>query len=932
MSSRAPAPVSRALWWRVLFGVFVVCLLGPVPTPAWAQDAPLSADQKQALSEWIAARSADLERAAEARVTASLTEEAGSTTESSVSALIAETAEAASPVQSETGASPAAAPPASAPEPEPTAPAESSPAPARPPQAAPAGDLKLLVDILNDPARREALVSLLQAADSGAAPAATTDGTAAASAPGPGVGPGTGITATAPAPAPETASAPPPSEAAGTADDGKGTAPLPIVAPDLSALTAYLHERYEYIVWSSGVTTQVPELLDWIRLQLDDDMRGQWLNLLWQLGLVILVGLLAVVLGRMTVHGAARQLKEKAAETATSRRVVLLLTRLVLQLVPVVLFAIAAQATLPLIDATLRTELVAAAVITSLVMQRAGTVVLRGLFAPRDTSLRLLPLGDEFSAILYRGLRLIVPTIIFGYLAVEVARLFGMPLGSRLLLAHLVGFLVTIFTVRTIFRMRSNVKQAIRAVSLGTSAATAWITGLQRGFADIWHLLAAAYVVVIYVAWVLDSEQWFSLAGWATLKTVMLVIAALVALSWIQTWRDAAMVRLTASTRFDRHMRERTRRYLGLAAGTARILVGLVCLVLILESWSLGAVGWVTDGLGGRAMTIALNLTLVMAVALALWEGVNYAIKGYLTTTDAQGKVIERGQRERTLLPLLRNVLSVFLVVVVTLILLSELGLDIAPLLAGAGVVGLAIGFGSQKLVQDVITGVFNLLEDTIAVGDVVQVGGHAGVVEAMSIRSLRLRDLSGNLHTIPFNGVDTVTNMTKDFSFYLMDIGVAYRENTDEVCQVIRDIGAELQQDPEYGTVILEPVEVLGVDGFQDSAVIIKARIKTKPIMQWWVGREYNRRLKMRFDALGIEIPFPHMTLYFGVDKDGNAPPAHLHVDRLAAMGSRARATTTAGDAVPALAPTPSGAGKPPEGTALLPDPDGEDGSGDGR
>nr|WP_246152217.1 mechanosensitive ion channel domain-containing protein [Roseospira navarrensis] len=300
-------------------------------------------------------------------------------------------------------------------------------------------------------------------------------------------------------------------------------------------------------------------------------------------------------------------------------------------------------------------------------------------------------------------------------------------------------------------------------------------------------------------------------------------------------------------------------------------------------------------------------------------------IQRYLTSTDADGKVVERGQRERTLLPLLRNVLTVFLVVVASLIVLSEIGVDIAPLLAGAGVIGLAIGFGSQKLVQDVISGVFNLLEDTIGVGDVVQVGTHAGVVEAMSIRSIRLRDLSGNLHTIPFSAVDTVTNMTKDFSYYLMEVAVAYRENTDQVTQILREIAAGLQQDDEYGPVILEALEVLGVDGFKNSAVIIKARIKTKPIMQWWVGREFNRRMKHRFDAEGIEIPYPHMTLYFGVDKQGNAPPAHLHVDRLAAMGEHA--TRPGAVATPG---TPLDAN--PSGAAVgLPDPDGS-GPGEGR
>jgi small-conductance mechanosensitive channel len=215
------------------------------------------------------------------------------------------------------------------------------------------------------------------------------------------------------------------------------------------------------------------------------------------------------------------------------------------------------------------------------------------------------------------------------------------------------------------------------------------------------------------------------------------------------------------------------------------------------------------------------------------------------------------------------------------MVVLAELGVNITPLLAGAGVVGLAVGFGAQKLVQDVITGWFILMEDTIAVGDVAEVAGHAGLVERISIRTIRLRDLSGVVHTIPFSAVDSVKNFTKDFSYYLFEVGVAYREDTDEVVEVLREIDAEMREDPELGPDILEPLEVMGVDRFEDSAVIVRVRTKTKPLRQWAVGREFNRRMKKAFDARGIEIPFPHQTVYFGVDKEGKAPPATLRMEQ---------------------------------------------------
>ena len=219
----------------------------------------------------------------------------------------------------------------------------------------------------------------------------------------------------------------------------------------------------------------------------------------------------------------------------------------------------------------------------------------------------------------------------------------------------------------------------------------------------------------------------------------------------------------------------------------------------------------------------------------------------------------------------------VVLITLVVMVTLSELGLNIGPLLAGAGVIGLAIGFGAQTLVKDIITGLFILVEDHISVGDVVKVGTHAGTVEKLTLRTIQLRDLGGTVHVIPFSAVTTLENMTKGFSRYVFNVGVAYREDTDHVVDVLRELGEELLQDEQFKPFILEPLEILGVDSFGDNAVNIKARITTVPIKQWSVGREFNRRMKIRFDELGIEIPFPHRTIYFGEDLSGNAPPARI-------------------------------------------------------
>lgn len=243
-----------------------------------------------------------------------------------------------------------------------------------------------------------------------------------------------------------------------------------------------------------------------------------------------------------------------------------------------------------------------------------------------------------------------------------------------------------------------------------------------------------------------------------------------------------------------------------------------------------------------------------------------------------EGALQSPGQVKRadTLSHVIRDVARIMILTIGGMMILSEVGVDLKPLLAAAGLGGLAIGFGGQSLVKDVISGFFILLEDSIRVGDVVEIAGVGGVVEEVRLRTITLRDLAGNVHVVPNGVVDKVKNMTKLYSYYLFDVGVAYRESVDEVMVVLKDIAAELQADPAFGPDILAPLEMLGVDQFADSAVIIKCRIKTKPIQQWRIGREMNRRIKNTFDAKGIEIPFPHQTIYWGEPKRGVPPPLY--------------------------------------------------------
>lgn len=225
----------------------------------------------------------------------------------------------------------------------------------------------------------------------------------------------------------------------------------------------------------------------------------------------------------------------------------------------------------------------------------------------------------------------------------------------------------------------------------------------------------------------------------------------------------------------------------------------------------------------------------------------------------------EAAKRVNTLFRLVRQGVRVAVLVIATLVVLKELGVDIGPVLAGAGILGLAVGFGAQNLVRDVISGFFFILENQVRVGDVAVINGTGGLVEKVNFRTIVLRDLAGTVHVFPNGTVTTLSNMTQEWSAYVFEIGVAYREDTDRVVEVLKRVGEGLREDATCGPLILEEMEIFGVDKFDDSAVVIKGRIKTRPIKQWQVGREFLRRVKRAFDEEGIEIPFPHRTFYFG-------------------------------------------------------------------
>ena len=280
-------------------------------------------------------------------------------------------------------------------------------------------------------------------------------------------------------------------------------------------------------------------------------------------------------------------------------------------------------------------------------------------------------------------------------------------------------------------------------------------------------------------------------------------------------------------------------------------------------------VSWIINTLTAFAES-GLNVLIIVGLAFLAVKSASGALARVNRCLIQSQSVDEKDpeaheKRITTITGLMGTIVATLIWVTALLMTLQQLGIDVAPVLASVGIVGLAIGFGAQNLVRDFISGFFLILENQVRVGDVVSVNGTGGLVENINFRTLILRDLSGVVHVFPHGIITTLSNRTKGWSAYVMDIGVAYKEDTDEVTAIMKKVGEEMERDTIYGPRILEPIEVFGVDQFGDSAVIIKARMKTVPVQQWFVGREYLRRLKKAFDAKNIEIPFPHRTLYMG-------------------------------------------------------------------
>jgi small-conductance mechanosensitive channel len=706
-----------------------------------------------------------------------------------------------------------------------------------PPPAAPAADLGRLIEVLRDDARRAELLRALEAAD------------AARSAPG----------MSAPEATPE-----PPAEAPLLAPNTLGAQLLMGASQRLQALS-------DSLVAAAEALTDLRGVAGWLNNMMRDPVtQGRIFDAAWKLALLFTLGLIAEWATARALRRYSDRLDSLAPEAGNvwtwMRRVPLVLARFVLDLIPIAAFAVISYGMIGFVRPLPTTELVLLVANNSYMALRAIMAGSRMLFSPASSHLRLVQVADETAAYITIWIRRVAVVAIAGYAVAEAGLLFGLPWSAYDAILRLSLLAVSILLVIVILQNRGPVAEALRAPPLAEGEqpdrTRRMFRALRDRLADVWHLLAILWLFALWGVWALEIRDGFErLLRGSALTLLIIGLAKLADVLFRRGITRGFRIGPDMARRYP-GLELRANRYLPVLKGFGSGVIVVVALLFLLEAWGLDAFAWFRRGqLGARLLGSLVSITLTVAVAIVVWELANAAIQRHLTklSRDAQAA---RSARVRTLLPMLRTVLSAAILLFVVLNILSEIGVNIAPLIAGAGVIGLAIGFGSQTLVRDVITGIFLLFEDAVAVGDVVQVGGLSGVVEQLSIRSIKLRALDGSIHIIPFSAVTTVTNMTRDFGFAVLDVNVAYGEDTDRVCGVLKEIAAEVRADPKLGPQIRDDIEIMGVERLADSGVMIRSRIKTDPSARWSVGREFNRRIKQRFEGLGIETPYPRQKL----------------------------------------------------------------------
>ena len=690
-------------------------------------------------------------------------------------------------------------------------------------------------------------------------------------------------------PAPPTpAPTPPPA-----AKPAPASTSLPALTPNslgadvLMGASHFLNRASREALATLGAVRSVPLLWRWLRMMATDPWaRGILLDTAWRLALVLVLSLaIEWAIGRSVRHpilalaqrapngqspadegaetGEARAEsgetepphRRRLAALTLLRRLPLVFVRLVLELLPVFGFVTVGHlvAATPLGGDPLP-RLVLLAVIDAYALCAAILCVARMLFSPVQHRLRLLNVSDLAAAYAMRWIRRIAIVSVFGYAIAEVGLLLGLSDTAHDALLKTVGLIVHVFLAIIVFQRRRTVRRLIQA----TPNATGMVASLRNWLARVWHWLAILLLAAQWLAWAVEIPNGYGLMVRYFASIIVVAVMARLAQILIIGSLDRALTPQPEIVARYPGIETRLALYHPVLISIARAVIAIAALVVLLQLWGLGALDWLlASTLGHRLLSAAVSVAVTLLLAIAIWEAANAALERHLARLARESQAA-RSARLRTLLPLMRSSLLITILIFVGMMVLSEIGVNIGPLLAGAGIVGVAIGFGSQKLVQDFITGIFLLLENAMQVGDWVTVSGLSGTVENLSVRTIRLRAGDGSVHIIPFSSVTSVTNVNRGLGNAAVSVIIAAHEDTDRVGTVLKEIVTGMQAEPAFQKQMLSDLQLWGVDKVDGASVTIAGQVVCTDSGRWNVQREFNRRMKLRFEELGIELYNP--------------------------------------------------------------------------
>lgn len=573
------------------------------------------------------------------------------------------------------------------------------------------------------------------------------------------------------------------------------------------------------------------------------------------LDILIVIGAGAIA-GKAIDWGLGRLRGRLAARAPGSRigRIVPLTGIFVLDLLPIMAFAGVAYLAYMVVDPADRIALLLFALINAGWIAGAFNAFSRFLLSPLAPSLRIPPLRDETAAYIYVWLKRLAGLAIYGGFFLEAALALGLPKGGHAAAIRLLGLLFAGLIIMLAFQNRVGVAVSIRgSAKMRHDRAKALRVVIDR-FADTWHLLATLYVFGLFVVWALNIEGGFFFVLRGTALTAA-IIGAAIALKMVAHRGIARLFSVGEEMRARFPLlEERANRYVPALKGAISVAIWIVAIVCFLETWQIDILGWVSSGAGRILLSKVVMVAIIAGVAIAGLEAFAIGAQRYIEKLEHKGEAV-RVARARTLMPLVNLSVKIVVAVFAGLAILSELGINIGPLLAGAGAIGLAVGLGAQNLVKDLIAGFSILFENTVSIGDTVDANGKVGVVESLSLKTVRLRDSGGHVHTIPLSALVHITNMTRDFNFAQIELSFPHGQPIERIHGALVAVDMAYRSDAERAANLLGPIEIVGVDRFTDTGFVVKARVRTTPGKQWVVQRGYHALIPEVFVARRVAL-----------------------------------------------------------------------------